>query len=146
MSFALLLSTFFTSIFTSIPRTDNSISPPSFCHSETRIGTLSLVNSDNRCSTYRIDGLNSVCLEERGEGVRSETAPTHLHLILKRNAVIRYTIRQMLDEQKKLQGRLIARKNKALRMDVGWRSDIEIPVKYVCHHPAESDRSLGDPK
>lgn len=25
-------------------------------------------------------------------------------------------------------------KNKALRMDVGWRSDIEIPVKYVCHH------------
>lgn len=27
MSFALLLSTFFTSIFTSIPRTDNSISP-----------------------------------------------------------------------------------------------------------------------
>lgn len=47
---------------------------------------------------------------------------------------------------KELQGRLIARKNKALRMDVGWRSDIEIPVKYVCHHPAESDRSLGDPK
>lgn len=89
MSFALLLSTFFTSIFTSIPRTDNSIPPPSFCHSETRIGTLSLVNSDNRCSTYRIDGLNSVCLEERGEGVRSETDPTRLHLILKRNAVIR---------------------------------------------------------
>lgn len=104
MSFALLLSTFFTSIFTSIPRTDNSIPPPSFCHSETRIGTLNPANSDNRCSTYRIDGLNSVCLGER-EGVRSETDPTSLHLILKRNAVIRYTIRQMLDEQKKLQGR-----------------------------------------
>lgn len=62
------------------------------------MGTLNPANSDNRCSTYRIDGVNSVCLGERdgGEGVRSESDPTNLHLILKRNAVIRYTIRQML--------------------------------------------------
>lgn len=44
---------------------------------------------------YRIDGLNSVCLEERGEGVRSESDPTRLHLI-RRTKRSDKTIRQML--------------------------------------------------
>lgn len=163
MSFALLLSTFFTSIFTSIPRTDNSISPSPLPHlSATRrhewvhSTQQTLITDAVPAAPYRlVPSLLSYRWTEfrlpgrerggRGEGVRSETHPTRLHLI-RRTKRSDKTIRQMLDEQKKLQGRLIARENKALRMDVGWRSDIEDPVKYVCHQPAESDRSLGDPK
>lgn len=90
-----------------------------------------------RWTEFRLPG------RDRG-GVRSETDPTRLHLILKRNAVIRQFGKCLMNKKNCKVGDF--EKNKALRMDVGWRSDIEIPVKYVCHHPAESDRSLGDPK